>query len=350
MPRPTDPSPDQIQTFPPLIDKAMVMTGATASGKSQLGIQLAERLDGEILSLDSIAVYRDMDIGTAKPTRAERDRVPHHLLDLADPDEDFSVARYLHAAHRCVDEILDRSRVPIFVGGTPMFLKAILRGFDPGPPPDWDFRRSVEADVEKFGVEPLRQRLRQVDPISASKIGPNDIRRMIRALEVSKATGFPLSHRQIQFDRQTDAEKCHVFALMHPRSHLHERINERVEVMFRTGLIDEVKGLLKRYQTLSRTASQAVGYREIIEWLLNANGRQENLRADANGFDNNTSLDQHRHLIEDVATHTRQLAKRQETWFRSFTEITAIDCGDVSSMEAIVERIAGRWHQAHRRD
>ncbi|MCC9600200.1 tRNA (adenosine(37)-N6)-dimethylallyltransferase MiaA [Stieleria sp. JC731] len=311
-------------TFPPLIDKAIVLTGATASGKSHLGMKLAERIGGEILSLDSIAVYRNMDIGTAKPTPADREQVPHHLLDLAEPNEDFSVACYLDIAHRCVGEILERESVPIFVGGTPMFLKAILRGFDPGPPPDWEFRQAVEADVERYGVEPLRKRLQQVDPISATKIAPNDVRRMIRALEVSKATGFPLSHRQVQFDRQTDAKDCHVFAVGHPRERLHERINQRVDQMFELGLVDEVRGLIEQYGELSRTASQAVGYREVIQWLQQP--EQETLSP----------------LIEEVAAHTRQLARRQETWFRSFSEITPLDVTKFDNVDMMADMIVER--------
>ncbi|OYP28503.1 tRNA (adenosine(37)-N6)-dimethylallyltransferase MiaA [Rhodopirellula sp. MGV] len=320
--------PDSIvSTYPSLIDKTIVLTGATASGKSSLAIELAKRLGGEILSLDSIAVYRQMEIGTAKPTPEDRQQVPHHLLDLADPDEDFSVACYLDAAHQCVQEILDRSAVPIFVGGTPMFLKAILRGFDPGPPPDWAFREAVEKDVERFGVEPLRTRLQQVDPLSASRIAPNDVRRMIRALEVAKATGFPLSHRQVQFDQQTHADACKVFAIQHPRAQLHQRINQRVNEMFRIGLVDEVRRLLSDHGELSRTAAQAVGYREVIEWIRGGES---------------TPIET---VIEEVAAHTRQLARRQETWFRSFSEITTVQVADFEGFDAIlewlVERVSG---------
>lgn len=298
----SEPSPPT--TFPSLLDQTIVLTGPTASGKTSLALQLAERIGGEILSLDSIAVYRYMDIGTAKPSPSDQARVPHHLLDLADPDQEFSVACYLAEAHRRVAELIGRGKRPIFVGGTPMFLKAVLRGFDVGPPPDWEFRDAVQRDIDAFGTEALRERLRQVDPLSAARIAPGDTRRMIRALEVSMHTGIPLSHRQVQFDRASDAADCCVFALQHERSALYERINRRVEAMFARGLIDEVRQLIDRFGALSRTASQAVGYREILDWL-----------------DDGGSLES---LQQRVATHTRQLAKRQETWFRSFSEITSI--------------------------
>ncbi|MCO8122910.1 tRNA (adenosine(37)-N6)-dimethylallyltransferase MiaA [Stieleria sp. TO1_6] len=320
MPAPTPPA-----TFPPLVGQAIVLTGSTASGKSSLAIKLAERIEGEILSLDSIAVYRYMDIGTAKPSRIDQQQVSHHLIDLADPDQDFSVAYYLAEAHRCVAEVLSRGKRPIFVGGTPMYLKAILRGFDPGPPPDWQFRESVERDVLKFGVDALRDRLIQVDPLSAARIAPGDTRRMIRALEVSKLTGVPLSHRQIQFDRMLSSHSCSVFAIKHDRKQLHQRINQRVKQMFDSGLLDEVRSLLERFGPLSRTAAQAVGYRETIDWIA--------------GQDSDVDTAPLESLQDAVATHTRQLAKRQETWFRSFQEITPISVTQPMETDSIINAL-----------
>ena len=291
--------------FPPLIDRVIVLTGPTAVGKSCVAMELARRIGGEIVSLDSIAVYVGMDIGTAKPTAAQRRLVPHHLIDLVPPTEDYSVARYLRAAHDLVEVLADRGRVPIFVGGTPLFLKGVLRGFDPGPPADWEFRRSVEEDIERHGLESLRERLRQVDPLAAHRIGASDKRRMIRALEFVRQTGIPISHRQTQFDRALPAEECLAFALRQERGQLHERINRRVEEMFDQGLVDEVRGLIDRHGALSRTARQAVGYREVLDWLTS--GGDLAARRDS------------------VAAHTRQLARRQETWFRSFQELRFVD-------------------------
>ncbi len=309
---------DQV-TYEALVNRAIVITGATASGKSGVALELAEQIGGEILSLDSIAVYRGMDIGTAKPNTDEQKRVPHHLIDLADPSDDFSVAMYLKAAHLAVQEIEGRGRKPIFVGGTPMYLKAILRGFDPGPPPDWTFREQVESDVQEYGSELLHQRLRQVDPLAAHRINPTDVRRMIRALEVARQTGQPLSHQQVQFDRATAADNCLVFSLQWPRHELHARINARVEAMFDQGLVDEVKALIDTHGKLSRTASQAVGYRELIDFLQGE-----------------SSLEQTK---EFVAAHTRQLARKQETWFRSFREIRCMHVKD-DGIANVLEEIA----------
>ncbi len=316
---PMPPVAQQHQSLPPLIDDAIVLTGPTASGKSEIAIALAKRIGAEILSLDSIAVYRGMDIGTAKPSLAEQNQVTHHLIDLVDPTEDFSVARYLKEAHRVVAAMRSRGRTAIFVGGTPMFLKAILRGFDPGPPADWDFRRAIEADLRQHGIAALYQRLRQVDPLAAHKIAPSDSRRMIRALEVAYQTGTPISHRQIHFDQQRGGESCNVFAVQWPRQLLHQRINLRVAEMFAAGLIEEVRELLARHKRLSRTASQAVGYREVIE-ALEINGDFGEIQ-------------------DQVAAHTRQMARRQETWFRSFAEIRPITVCEPLDAEAIARKL-----------
>jgi len=321
--QPPTPNPiptDQLDSFPSLVGRAIVLTGPTASGKSSVAVELAERIEAEIISLDSIAVYREMDIGTAKPDDEQQSRVPHHLIDRVDPNQQFSVACYLQAAHAAVEDIEGRGRRVIFAGGTPMYLKGILRGFDPGPPADWEFRQAVERDVEKHGLAALWQRLQQVDPLAAHRIDPSDMRRMIRALEVAHLTGQPISHRQTQFDRRYDAEQCNVFHFSWNRTTLHQRIDRRVDQMFATGLVDEVKQLLKRWGSLSRTASQAVGYREVLQHL-----------------EDETDLTQ---TVDEVAAHTRQLARRQETWFRSFHEIRSIQLDEPLDPAAIAERIA----------
>lgn len=302
--------------FPSLFDSIIALTGPTASGKTDLAVAvaqaLAERAGGrvvvEILSLDSIAVYRHMDIGTAKPTADQRAAVPHHLIDLVSPDREFSVAEYLELAHAKVARILARGRWPMFVGGTPMFLKAILRGFDPGPPADEMFRRQVAEDVERFGVEALRARLRQVDPLSAVRIDGGDVRRMTRALEFARLTGTPISHHQTQFEVTRPASRGRVWALQTPREVLHRRIADRVDGMFAAGLVDEVRGLLERPGGLSKTARQAVGYRELIAAI-------------ESGDDPASAADL-------VLFHTRRLARRQETWIRSFSEIRPLPTHD----------------------
>ncbi len=316
---PTDTSAAAAESFPPLVDEAIILTGPTAAGKSAVALELAERIGGEILSLDSIAVYRGMDIGAAKPSPEERQQIPHHLLDLVDPNEEFSVACYLREAHRIVAELRQAGKPAIFVGGTPMFLKGVLRGFDPGPPADWEFRQAVEEDVRRYGVEALRERLIQVDPLAAHRIGPQDTRRMTRALEVARHTGQPISHQQTQFDRHKNPTDCNVYCLAWPRPQLHQRINQRVQKMFTAGLLNEVRSLLNTYGALSRTASQAVGYREVLQWLEDS-GDQEV-------------------LIEEVSAHTRQLARRQETWFRSFHEISSLPVTDPLEQTKVVDDI-----------
>ena len=295
------------------------LTGPTASGKTTVGLELAERLGAEIISLDSMAIYRGMDVGTAKPTADECRRVPHHLIDLVDPHEEFSLAQYVAAAHAQLAEIRARGREVLFVGGTPLYLKSLLRGIFEGPPADWEFRRQVEDEVASVGAEALHQRLAQVDPLSAAKLHPHDRRRIIRALEVYKITGQPISHMQLQFEEGRSADQCRVFVLDWPRAELHRRIEARVDRMFSQGLAPEVQRLLDQFGTLSRTAAQAVGYREVIEHL---DGKQE--LADT---------------VEQVKVRTRQFARRQETWFRSLSECRRVVQRRDESPKTVAEEI-----------
>lgn len=314
--------------FPSLIHRGIFLTGATASGKSLVAMQLARDLNAEIISVDSIAVYRGMDIGTAKPSRAEREEITHHLLDVTDPTEDYSITEFLVAVHAAVQDIEARGRLPLFVGGTPLYLKGLLRGFFAGPPPDWEFRRSVEEDVRVHGTESLHHRLSQVDPLSAHWLPPTDIRRITRALEVAYLSGQPLSHWQVQFDQPVAAEHCHVYGIVHPRESLVERIDSRVLAMFRAGLVEEVQVLLESTKrqgaALSRTASQAVGYREVIEHI-------------------ETKSKTNDEIIAEVQLHTRQLSKRQMTWMRSLCEITPMSVEGYIGTKEIAQRILGRY-------
>jgi tRNA dimethylallyltransferase len=310
-----------MNSWPPLTD-CWYLTGATASSKTMMALELAAQLNAEIISLDSMAVYRGMDIGTAKPTAAERARVPHHLLDVVDADQPYSLAEYLTAAHRTAAEIVDRGRQPLFVGGTPLYLKSLLRGACEGPPADASFRREVEAEVAQIGLQPLRDRLRQVDPLSASKLHPNDARRMIRALEVFKLTGQPISHYQMHFEEPAAAPCRRVFVLSWPRPELHRRINRRVERMFAAGIVAEVAGIIERLGALGPTAIQGVGYREVVEHL---EGRYD-LAA----------------TIERAKTRTRRFARRQETWFRSLEESHWISLDAQAAPAEIVAQIQAR--------
>ncbi|MEX0936465.1 MAG: tRNA (adenosine(37)-N6)-dimethylallyltransferase MiaA [Pirellulales bacterium] len=294
------------------------ISGPTASGKTDVGLELARLVDGEIISLDSMAVYRRLDIGTAKPIPEQRRQVPHHLLDVVDPGEEFTLARYVDLARQAIARIRGRSREPIFVGGTPLYLKTLLRGMFEGPEADWEFRRQIAGEVETAGHQALHERLVQVDPVTAAKLHPHDTRRLIRALEVYKLTGQPISHLQMQFDQRIAPHEGKVFVLSHPRPRLHERIDQRVEWMFQSGFVEEVRGLLDEGRELGRTAGQAVGYREVLDHL-----------------DGRFSLEE---TIERVKARTRRFARRQETWFRSLGECRIISV-DEDSPESVARRI-----------
>ena len=223
---------------------AWYLTGPTAAGKTAVAIELARRLNAEIVSLDSMCVYRRMDVGTAKPTAAERASVPHHMIDVVDPAEEFSVAQYLETAQRVAEEIKARGKQVLFVGGTALYLKALLRGLFSGPPADWKLRQELEEIARVEGREALHRRLAEVDAAAAAKLHPNDVRRVIRALEVHATTGVPISQLQQQFDQGRAAAECRVFVLDWPREELDERIRRRVDAMFAAGLVQEVRGLV----------------------------------------------------------------------------------------------------------
>jgi tRNA dimethylallyltransferase len=297
------------------------LTGPTASGKSAVGVVLARRINAEIISLDSMALYRRMDIGTAKPTSDERQSVPHHLIDVIEPHEEYSLAQYVAAATRCVDEIAGRGRQVLFVGGTPLYLKGLLRGIFEGPPADWDLRRRLADNAKQHGECWLHEQVAAVDPAAATRLHPNDTRRLIRALEVFEKTSQPISELQQQFDIGRPAAECRVFVLDWPKEELHARINQRVDQMFADGLVEEVRGLLAAPHPLSQTALQAVGYREVIEHVEGARNLAE--------------------TIDLVQQHTRQLAKRQCTWFRSLSECRFVSVStpfDPSEVAGRVER------------
>jgi tRNA dimethylallyltransferase len=300
------------------------LTGPTAAGKTAVGVELALRLGAEIVSMDSMALYRGMDLGTAKPTADERAAVPHHLIDLIEPHRRYSLAEYLQAGQACIRQIKARRREVLFVGGTPLYLKGLLRGIFTGPPADWRLRSQLQEQVRQHGPQALHRRLAAVDPAAAERLHPHDTRRVIRAVEVYEKTGRPISQWQQQFQAGRPADACRVFVLSWPRHVLYARIERRVEQMFAAGLVEEVRRLLARPEPLSRTARQAVGYREVIEHLQGHRGLPE--------------------TIELVKLHTRQLAKRQHTWFRGLSECRLVPVSDPMDAAAVASRIveAGR--------
>lgn len=290
---------------PDPFESALILTGPTASGKTALSLELAGRLNAEIVAMDSMTLYRKMDIGTAKPTPEERGVVPHHLLDLLEPWESANVAWWLERAREVVGEISARGKQVLFVGGTPFYLKALLHGLFEAPPVDAELRRRLEEEAAEVGPLEFHRKLRRVDPASANRLHPNDVRRVVRALEVFEQTGVPLSQAQRQgwFDKSTAKSETGRFprclALDWPREELYERINQRVEQQIRAGWLDEVRELDALPNGLSKEASQALGYREIASHLKGEMTLPE--------------------TIEVIQMRTRQFAKRQMTWFRNLS-------------------------------
>lgn len=281
---------------PDLAADCWFLSGPTASGKSALGVRLARELGAEIVSVDSMAVYRGLDVGTAKPTAEQRRAVPHHLLDVVSPAEPYSVARWLADAAAAVADCRRRGRQILFVGGTPLYLRALRDGLAELPGEDAELRRQLAAEAAAHGSAHLHVRLATVDPAAAARIHPHDLKRIIRALEVEQLSGRPLSRAFAPephpvFERQ-------VFVLDLPRAELYERIDSRVERMFAEGIVEETRAALDAPGGLGPTAVQAAGYAEAAELLA---GRIDRAAA-----------------IRRTQQRTRQLAKRQLTWLRSF--------------------------------
>lgn len=299
--------------------EAVYLTGPTASGKTAVGVALARRLGAEVVALDSMTLYRGMDIGTAKPTPAERGGVPHHLLDVLDPWESASVAVYRERALAVLADLAARGVPALFVGGTPMYLKAMLRGLFDGPAADPAARDRLEREAEAVGDAALHARLATLDPATAARLHPRDRRRVIRALEVIEATGRPLSDQQVEHDRPAPPD-VPVFALDRPRAVLTRRIDDRAGAMFAAGLVDEVRRLRDAPIPIGPVAAQGVGYRETLDLLA---GRCS--EADA---------------IRMVQTRTRQFAKRQVTWFRGLAEVRFWPVADDEPAEITADRIA----------
>lgn len=302
-----------------LLRRCWFLAGPTASGKTAVGIELARLIDAEIVSLDSMTLYRRMDIGTAKPTPAERADAPHHLLDILEPWEEFAVADYLAAAERVCRDITARGKTPLFVGGTGLYLRSLLRGVFAGPPADWAFRRRIDAASREHPPDWLHARVQAVDPDTAARLHPSDRRRLIRALEVFHLTGTPLSRQQQEQPLPAKARPVHVFWLSPPRDWLYERINHRVDRMLAAGLVEEVAALLADPRGFSRTASQALGYKEIIAHL------REGVPLDES--------------IERLKARTRQFAKRQHTWFRNLEECREVPITGSETAARIASRL-----------
>lgn len=291
--------------------KVIAIVGPTASGKSAVGLELALALDGEIVSADSMQVYVGMDIGTAKATPEERALVPHHLIDVAQPDEIFSVARYQELAGAAVEDIWARGRLPVLVGGTGLYVDALIYGFlfpDEGRNPA--IRAELERKAREVGVAALHDRLRSVDPKAAARIHHNDLRRIVRALEVYQVTGVPISEMQRRH-RGGKRYDARLFGLTMSRQQLVKRINDRVDQMVEQGLLDEVRRLLGAGYGPELTSMQAIGYKEFAEYVRGEATLEE--------------------ALERIKVGTRRYAKRQMTWFKRNTDIEWINMDDYAT-------------------
>lgn len=290
----------------------IAVAGPTASGKSDLGLKLAQRLGGEIVCMDSMQIYRRMDIGTAKPTAQERALLPHHMLDVADPTEAYAVADYAVAAEQVIAQILSRGRVPILVGGTGLYLKALMDGLSLGGT-GGDERLRAELNAladEPGGKERLHARLAAVDPETAARLHPNDRRRVIRAIEVFEQTGVPMSRQNhVAQDRPF---RVLPLALEWPRDLLYARLETRVHRMMEMGLLSEVRALLESGVAPAAQSMQGIGYKELIPAAM---GQDDVNRA-----------------VWDIIVHTRHYAKRQGTWLRAEPRCVWLDARDADGL------------------
>lgn len=276
--------------------KVIVICGPTASGKTTLSIQLAQKINGEIISSDSMQIYKDMNIGTAKPDQQEMQGIKHYLLDFVEPNQRYSVADYKKDAENAIEDILQKGKVPIIVGGTGLYVDSLIYGIEyPNIEFDENYRKELERRVEKEGLEKLYEKAKKIDPQAMKKISRNDQKRILRVLEIYNATGKTKTEQEIESRKNEVKYDYRVFAINMDREKLYDRINKRVDIMIQKGLIEEVENLLKKYNEFP-TAMQGLGYKEVVEYL-----QGKVLKED---------------MIENIKRESRRYAKRQITWFK----------------------------------
>lgn len=286
----------------------ILLSGPTAVGKTELALEIALRLGTEIVNADSMQVYRHMDIGTAKPGAKERALVPHHLLDVADPDESFDAARYAELARPVIETLLERRKIPLIVGGTGLYLKILTKGICPGAPGSQGVKKQLIREMEEQGLPKLYEELLRVDPDAGRRIHPHDRQRIVRALEVFRLTGIPLSLRQSQHRFNERIYRSIKIFLYRERNVLYERINRRVRQMIDEGLLEEVRRLMERGYGPELKPMQSLGYKQMAAYL------RGELAWDS--------------AVSEMQRATRQYAKRQLTWFRGDPEYHWIDAED----------------------
>lgn len=300
-------------------ETTIFLVGPTASGKTEIGLELASRLGAEILSLDSMQVYRGMDLGTAKLPLAQRRGIAHHLLDLREPSQSFSVAEYKKEAEKALAGIASRGKRALFVGGTHLYLKVMTHGLFEGPPVDEALRQELMDRASREGDAALHRELLAVDPVSAARIHPNDRKRVVRALEVFRLCGTPISALQTEWAQPKRGEAAYrIVGLRLAQDWLHERIGTRVREMFAQGFVEEVQRILNS-GGFGPQSGQALGYREIVEHLRGERGLDE--------------------TIELIVKKTRGFARRQMTWLRSFEELRWVDLDRGATPEQALQKL-----------
>lgn len=306
-----------------MVSKKILILGVTASGKGSLAFELATRLGGEIISVDSMKVYRRMDIGTAKPPADKRRQMSYHLIDVVEPSEAFSVDRFLELTAAAAGQIQAAGKQVVAVGGTAMYIKALLHGLFEGPASDAEIRRRLAEQIAQDGLPAMHRRLTQIDPAAAERIHPNDQRRIVRALEVFELTGQPITALQKQWETDA-AEDWFVIGLRRPKEIESTRINSRVKRMVDEGLLEEVKGLLAEPQPLSKQARAAIGYAEVIDHLEGKCSYEE--------------------AVEQIKINTRKFAKAQRTWFKTFRNVRWIDINESDTLQTVTEAAIHLWN------
>lgn len=288
--------------------KVIVLCGPTASGKTSLSIELAKRINGEIISCDSMQIYKDMDIGTAKPTEQEKQGIKHYLLDFLSPEVRYSVADYKKDAEKAIEEILKKRKVPIIVGGTGLYINSLIYNIEyKDSKIDIDYRNKLEKMVVEKGLENLYEMAQKIDPEAMKNISHNDKKRIMRVLEIYNETGKTKTELEIESRKNEPKYNYIVFALDMDRDKLYERINKRVDIMLKNGLIHEVEKLINTYKIMP-TAMQGLGYKEVVEYLKGNCTEEE--------------------MVEKIKMETRRYAKRQLTWFRKNKQTIWLDAED----------------------
>lgn len=306
--------------------RILILSGPTAVGKTEASLELAKKLNGEIINADSMQVYRGMDIGTAKITPDERAGVPHHLIDICDPDEDFDVVRFQSEAKRCIDDITNRGRIPILVGGTGFYIQAVLYDIDfTSEEPDLTLREELAAFAREHGEDALHDRLAAIDPDYAELTHAHNVKRVIRAIEYYEKTGKCLSeHNAEQRQKDSPYESLYVVLTL-PREELYRRIDLRVDQMIDAGLVEEVQSLLDQGVSLSSTSMQGLGYKEIAAYLNGDCTKEE--------------------AIYMLKRDTRHFAKRQLTWYKRERDIFYIEKQNYKDPQLMIERIVTEFNK-----